>query len=159
MDRAEAAADVRVLRLGTGEAHLAERTFALLEEVFGSASEPLSDGYLQRLLAREDFWALAAVSGDQVVGGITAHALAMTRHEARELFVYDLAVHPAVHRQGIGRLLVESLVTWAAADGISVVFVPADDDDDHALAFYTALGGRPAPVTMFDLGEEPPADG
>lgn len=158
MGGAEAAETVRVVRLGTGEAHLAVRTFTLLEEVFESESEVLSDDYVRRLLARDDFWALAAVAGDQVVGGITAHALPMTRHEARELFVYDLAVHPAFHRRGIGRLLVETLVRWAAADDITVVFVPADDDDDHALAFYAALGGRPAPVTMFDLGEEPHPD-
>jgi hypothetical protein len=34
------------------------------------------------------------------------------------------------------------------------VFVPADNDDTHAVAFYAGLGGRPAKVTMFDLGSE-----
>ena len=34
------------------------------------------------------------------------------------------------------------------------IFVPADNDDTHALDFYRAIGGVPAPVTMFTFGEE-----
>jgi aminoglycoside 3-N-acetyltransferase I len=78
----------------------------------------------------------------------------MTRHQRSEWFVYDLAVRKDRQRRGIGRRLVDALVSDAARRGIDVVFVPADNDDDHALAFYTSLGGRPSPVTMFDLGAE-----
>jgi aminoglycoside 3-N-acetyltransferase I len=49
---------------------------------------------------------------------------------------------------GIGRRLVEALRD--AANAIEAdVFVPADDEDLHALDFYRALGGEPAPVTIF----------
>ena len=35
------------------------------------------------------------------------------------------------------------------------MFVPADNDDQHALAFYTAIGGEAAPVTIFSFrGDE-----
>jgi aminoglycoside 3-N-acetyltransferase I len=37
----------------------------------------------------------------------------------------------------------------AAEAGIHVLFVPADNEDTHALDFYTALGGEAAPVTIF----------
>lgn len=57
-------------------------------------------------------------------------------------------------RRGVGRRLVESLVAGCADRGSDVVFVPADDEDTHALAFYESLGGPPAPVTMFDLGAD-----
>lgn len=33
-------------------------------------------------------------------------------------------------------------------EAFDVVFVPADNDDDHAVAFYAEFGGRPAAVTM-----------
>lgn len=144
-----------IVRLGPDDRDVARRMFAMLNEVFETEGEALSDGYVQGLLARPDFWALAAVDADErVVGGITAHELPMTRSETRELFLYDLAVRPEVQRRGIGRRLVTSLVALAAAQGITVVFVPADDEDEHAVAFYAALGGRPAPVTMFDLGAD-----
>jgi aminoglycoside 3-N-acetyltransferase I len=39
-----------------------------MAEVFEEECEPLGDGYLDRLLAREEFWALAAFDGEQIVG-------------------------------------------------------------------------------------------
>lgn len=81
-----------------------------------------------------------------------AHVLPMTRSESRELFIYDLAVHPDHQRRGIGRALVEALRALGTSEGIGVAFVPADNEDDHALAFYEALGGEAAPVTIFTFG-------
>jgi aminoglycoside 3-N-acetyltransferase I len=37
----------------------------------------------------------------------------------------------------------------AAARGIRVLFVAADDDDPHALDFYRALHEKPSPATVF----------
>jgi len=48
---------------------------------------------------------VAAIDGDEIVGGVTAHELGVTRSEDDELFIYDLAVRPAVQRRGIGRRL------------------------------------------------------
>lgn len=101
------------------------------------------------LLRREDFWALVAMEGDVVVGGLTAHALPMTRSRSTELFIYDLAVTPEHQRRGIGRALVATLRSLGHEAGITTVFVPADDEDTHALDFYRAIGGVPSPVTFF----------
>ena len=75
----------------------------------------------------------------------------MTRSEATEIFLYDIAVDTEHQRRGIGRRLVDTLRTMARTEGIDVIFVPADNQDTHALDFYRSLGGRPAAVTMFDL--------
>ena len=80
---------------------------------------------------------------------MTAHALPMTRAHGSELFIYDLAVEPAHQRRGVGRALIAELRRLGAEAGIPDAFVPADDDDTHALDFYRAIGGAPAPVTMF----------
>jgi aminoglycoside 3-N-acetyltransferase I len=143
--------DVRTTRLGAGDRELARRMFSVMAEVFEEAGAPLTDSYIDRLLTREDFWAIAAVSGDDVVGGITAHTLPMTRAEGSEIFIYDVAVQPGFQRRGIGRRLMEQLREAASRQGIHDVFVPADDDDGHALDFYRALGGAPAAVTMFSF--------
>ncbi len=128
---------------------LARQTFALMAETFEEPVVPLSDAYLADLLERDSFWALVALRDGQPVGGITAHALPMTRTQATELFIYDLAVHPDHQRRGIGRALVEPLRAQGKAAGMSVAWVPADDEDEHALSFYRALGGEGAPVTIF----------
>jgi aminoglycoside 3-N-acetyltransferase I len=145
-------AEIRIVRFASGDVEPARRMFGVMNQVFEVAGEELSDGYVERLLVRKDFWALGAFVDDRVVGGVTAHELPMTRAEHGELFVYDLAVLPELQRHGIGGLLVRTLVQQAAEHDIDVVFVPADNDDDHALAFYEAIGGRPAAVTMYDLG-------
>ncbi len=145
---------VVIERLGIGDVRRARAAFEMMHTVFDEDPEALSDGYVTGVLADESFWAIGAFEAGEAIGCITGHELAMTRHERTELFVYDLAVRVDRQRCGIGRQLVNALINSAADRGIDVVFVPADDDDEHALAFYASLGGRPAKVTMFDLGSE-----
>src|SRR4051812_29002630 len=120
-------------RLKAGERDVARQLFTLMADVFGEGSGDLSDGYLDGLLQRESFWAIAAYAGEELVGGITAHTLPMTRTESLELFIYDLAVREDFQRRGVGRALVTGLREAAAAAGIHDVFVPADNEDTHAL--------------------------
>ncbi len=144
---------MRVKRLKTGDREQARAMFTLMVQVFEEGTGELSDGYIDGLLAREDFWAIAAFAGDDIVGGITAHTLPMTRTQSYEIFIYDLAVRSDHQRKGIGRQLVEELRAQAAAMGIRDMFVPADNEDAHALDFYRALGGEAAPVTIFTFSD------
>jgi aminoglycoside 3-N-acetyltransferase I len=123
-----------------------------MAEVFGEAPAPLSDAYLDLLLGRSEFWVLAAICDGAVVGGLTAHSLMMTRFEGAEVFLYDIAVDPDHQRRGFGQRLVSTLRHQASGLGIDMVFVPADDEDTHALDFYRALGGTATRVTFFEFG-------
>ena len=136
-------------RLGRLDGEVAREMFALMAAVFDETSERLSHAYVQQLLTTSSFWAVAAFEGERVVGGITAHTIPMTRSHSSELFIYDLAVHAEYRRLGAGRLLVSSLCAQALEAGISEIFVPADDDDLDALAFYRSLGGEESAVTFF----------
>ncbi len=126
----------------------------MIADVFEMDAQALSDDYIHGLMRRDDFWALAAVQDGQLVGGLTAYTLPLARAEIREVFLYDIAVRPECQRLGIGRKLVAALRAQAAAEGISVMFVAADEEDTHALDFYRAIGGSPAPVTIFTFGAE-----
>jgi aminoglycoside 3-N-acetyltransferase I len=140
---------VRTARLASGDTALATRMFALMAAVFGEPEVELSDAYVAGLLSRPSFWAIVAIEGDEIVGGLTAHTLPMTRVQGSEIFIYDIAVRTDRQRRGVGRSLVMHLRKAAAAEGIDVVFVPADVEDAHALEFYRALGGDASPVTFF----------
>ncbi len=144
---------MQLKRLKAGDRELAKVLFSVMAEVFAEGSEELSDGYIDRLLGREDFWAIAAFAGNDIVGGLTAHTLPMTRAEYSEIFIYDIAVRSEHQRKGIGRRLVEELRAQAADMGITDLFVPADNEDAHALDFYRAIGGEGAPVTIFTFTE------
>ena len=139
----------RIERLTADDIEQARELFLLMADVFETDSQPLSGDYLARLLARGDFWAFAAFVDGRIAGGLTAHTLPLTRIEESEVFIYDIAVMPQYQRRGLGRQLVTALRTQAAANGINVVWVPADNEDTHALDFYRALDGVPAPVTIF----------
>lgn len=140
---------IRSMRLNLGDRELARTLFATMAEVFQEECGALTDVYIDRLLSREEFWAIAAIAGEQIVGGITAHTLPMTRTESSEVLIYDIAVRKDHRRKGVGRMLVAELRARAASKGIRELFVPADNDDVHALDFYRALGGAASPVTVF----------
>jgi aminoglycoside 3-N-acetyltransferase I len=141
--------EIEIRRLGRGDVAIARRLFVMMAEVFEEKGRPLGDAYLVRLLAREGFWALIAFIDGDVVGGLTAHTLPMTRTESSEIFIYDIAVRADRQRLGIGRRLIAALRDMAAAEGIHDLFVPADDEDTQALEFYRALGAAASPVTFF----------
>lgn len=127
----------------------------MMAEVFREGSEPLADDYIDALLTRDSFWVFTAFNGSDVVGGLTAHTLPMTRSPSSEVFIYDVAVRPDHQRRGIGSRLVSELRQAANAAGIEEVFVPADDEDEDARSFYAAQAGEPSAVAMFTFGAPP----
>ncbi|MBS2016354.1 MAG: GNAT family N-acetyltransferase [Deltaproteobacteria bacterium] len=147
------ALSLRIQRLGPGDRDAARALFEVMAIAFEEDREPLNDAYVDGLVARRDLWVVVAWQGAAVVGGLTAHVLPMTRSASTELFIYDLAVHPAYQRRGVGRGLISFLRERARAEGHGVIFVPADDEDTHALEFYRAVGGVGAPVTIFTFDE------
>jgi aminoglycoside 3-N-acetyltransferase I len=147
---------MHIRRLTAADVALGIATFAMMAEVFdegddgsAAAAPELDEAYVAQLLARPDFWAVVALEGEVPVGGVTAHVLPMTRAATRELFLYDVAVRADRQRSGVGRSLLQAVLAMAAQAGISSTFVPAADEDTHAVAFYSALGGAAEAVTFF----------
>jgi aminoglycoside 3-N-acetyltransferase I len=146
--------EFQVRRLQQSDLSVARDVFAMMADVFdedfeGGSNEPLPDDYLDGLLRRDSFWALAAFDDADIIGGLTAHTLPMTRSATAEVFIYDLAVRRDYQRQGVGSRLIRALRECVAEAGIAEVFVPADNDDTNALDFYRAQGGVAAAVTHF----------
>lgn len=109
-----------------------------------------SEDYLRRLLASDYFIALAALKGDEVVGGLAAYELRKFEQERSEIYIYDLAVGAAHRRQGVATALIEQLKHIAMARGAYVIFVQADLGDDPAIDLYAKLGAR-EDVLHFDI--------
>jgi aminoglycoside 3-N-acetyltransferase I len=153
------AASYRVARLATGDGPLAKKLFSTMATVFEEETEELSEEYVAQLITRDELWVLAATRGEEVVGGLTAHTLPMTRSESREIFIYDIAVRVNHQRRGVGRLLMSHLTRISREAGIHDLFVPAENEDAHALDFYRALGGVASPVTFFTFRSADDDDG
>lgn len=143
-----------IRRLTSRDIPLMEGMMTMFGEAFGeketyTGARP-SRAYLERLLEREHFFALAALDGDIVVGGLAAYELEKFEQERRETYIYDLAVAASHRRQGIATALINALRKIAAERKAFVIFVQADYGDDAAIALYTKLGTR-EDVLHFDI--------
>ncbi|MBB6096150.1 aminoglycoside 3-N-acetyltransferase I [Povalibacter uvarum] len=148
----------RVQILGCDDSALLERMLALFAEAFSdpvayNSARP-SKEYLQRLLRRDHFIALAAINGSEVVGAIAAYELQKFEQERSEIYIYDLAVAEPFRRQGVATALIRELQRIGATRGAYVIFVQADYGDDPAIALYTKLGIR-EDVLHFDIAVKP----
>jgi aminoglycoside 6'-N-acetyltransferase I len=59
---------------------------------------------------------------------------------APHLYIDNLGVAPAEQRQGLGRILLVSLLAWGKQYGCELCWVATETDNAQALAFYAATG-------------------
>jgi aminoglycoside 3-N-acetyltransferase I len=114
-----------------------------------SAKRP-NKAYMQKLLAKDDVFVIAAVKANEVVGGLVAYELQKIEQQRSEIYIYDLAVDEAHRRQGIATALIEVLQPLARACGAWAIYVQADYGDEPAIALYNKLGIR-EDVMHFDI--------
>lgn len=142
--------DTLIKHLGKNDLLFAKQLFSLFQTVFEmKKTSELSDPYLIYLLEKSEFIMLSALNEDKVVGGLTAYQLPMYYSEGSEMFIYDIAVHPEFQRTGIGKKLVAALKKYCHEKGIKEFFVAANEEDEHALDFYRATGGKQEKVVHF----------
>lgn len=143
-----------IRQLAAGDAGLLRELLAVFGEAFEdtdtyTGAQP-GDAYLDGLLGGDTFIALAALHGNELVGGLAAYELKKVEQARSEVYIYDLAVAAAHRRRGIATALIEHLKPIAAARGAYVIFVQADLTDPPAIALYTKLGNR-EDVLHFDI--------
>ncbi len=149
---------VTLRRLGPADVPVMRGLNALFGEAFADpqtyTGDQPDDAYLEGLLAKEHVFAVAALSGDKVLGGLVAYELDKFEQARREVYIYDLAVSAEHRRQGIATALIEHLREIAIRRGVWVIYVQADYGDDPAIALYEKLGTREE-VLHFDIRVEP----
>jgi len=68
-----------------------------------------SETRLQKLLDSQNFIVIAALSENEVIGGLTAYELPMYYSDDTEILIYDMAVRPEYQRMGVGKRLIRKL--------------------------------------------------
>ena len=79
----------------------------------------------------------------RVVGMCTAQMLISTAEGGRVAMVEDMVVEAAYRGMGIGRRLMEAVVHWARAHGMTRLQLLADRTNFSALDFYDRMGWHP----------------
>jgi aminoglycoside 3-N-acetyltransferase I len=147
--------DVRHIQ--AAEVGVLKQLLAVFGEAFGErdtyGAHVPDDAYLRRLLGKPHFIALAALAGDEVVGGLAAYELEKFEQARSEIYIYDLAVLEAHRRKGVATALIRELQRIAKDRGAYVIFVQADPPDEPAIRLYQSLGTR-EDVLHFDIPVE-----
>ena len=78
--------------------------------------------------------------GERVLGMANALITVSTAEGARVLLLEDVIVRRERRGNGLGRQLVEHVLAWAKAEGMTRVTLLADRDNAGALDFYRKLG-------------------
>lgn len=130
------------------------KLFQDLLQVFAQVFErdpfiPPSLTYLQGLLVQEQVVVYVVIQRDQVLGGLTAYSLPTYYAQGAEMFLYDIGIRPDFQRKGLGKALLQALQEHCKSMGIASLFVAADEEDTHALDFYTHTGGKEAKVRHY----------
>lgn len=99
---------------------------------------------------------LAVALDADVVVGMASAVHYVHPDKPTELWINEVGVSERYHRQGLGRLLIETLLAHGRALGCQSAWVLTEPDNLPAQALYAATGGAAAPCVIFtyDLNSE-----
>jgi aminoglycoside 3-N-acetyltransferase I len=147
--------DFRIKRLSKQDVPLFKELVGVFQEVFDMEDPvPPKESNLLSLLSKPDFVALVVIDRNKVVGGLTAYELQLYYSGTFEMFIYDVGIQPEYRRKGLGKKLMDTLKEHCKQNGIPEFFVPANEEDTHALDFYRATGGMAERVVHFNYKSE-----
>lgn len=103
---------------------------------------PPGDGYITRMLARNDFHVIVALEHGRLIGGLTAYEMNMFKRETTEMFLYEIEVEESYRQKSIGKALIEYLKQICVSKGIVEMFVGTSKDNLAARKLYATTGGK-----------------
>jgi len=104
---------------------------------------------LRLILDNAQLGKLFVLRVDQEIAGMANALITVSTAEGRSVVLLeDVIVKTAFHGKGLGRLLVEHVLDWAAGAGMARVTLLADRDNAPALAFYERLGFTPSAMRV-----------
>jgi len=111
-----------------------------IEQDFKPDTDKQQRGLAALLAAPGGHIAIARDETLRAVGMATAQLVISTAEGAPSAWIEDVVVREDWRGQGLGRALLDAVVTWARAQGAVRAQLLADLDNAPALAFYERLG-------------------
>jgi ribosomal protein S18 acetylase RimI-like enzyme len=85
---------------------------------------------------------LAYLNDGTVAGFVRGTELRRLDGPARQMFLYEIAVDPEYHRQGVGTALIRALEQICRDQGFAEMFVFTNRSNTAAMRLYTATGAH-----------------
>jgi len=140
-----------ILQLNQNDVSHFQKLISVLAHVFEEPTDIPDESYLEKLLAKPEFIALAVFNGTEIIGGLTGYELQKYYRRHSEFFLYDIAIDPAFQQRGLGTRLIVRLKEICLQKGITEFFVDAHLSDTHALKFYESFTQRQDQVVQFSF--------
>jgi ribosomal protein S18 acetylase RimI-like enzyme len=88
------------------------------------------------------------LNGKQVIGMVTAQLVVSTAEGAKSAWVEDMVVAQAYRAQGIGRQLLQAVLSWSKTQGATRAQLLVDMDNESAIGYYSHLGWQVSKMNM-----------
>jgi GNAT superfamily N-acetyltransferase len=136
--------DVTIKRVAASDAGLFNR---IAVDVF---DEPIVPARLAAYLATPGHLMIVAIKDDEVVGQTAA---VVHRHpdKASELYIDEVGVTPALHRQGITRRMLAEMLVWGKELGCGESWVGTETDNVPARGLYEGFGAHAQLFVMYEM--------
>jgi ribosomal protein S18 acetylase RimI-like enzyme len=115
----------------------------------GKPGQPLELEIAKKFLENPDVLFWVAFDEENPIGFLQCNVVPLRSGQGLELLLYEIGVHYAWRRQGIGKNLMAEMRQWIQKKDISTVWVLADNPE--AVEFYKNCGFEiesPQPVYM-----------
>ena len=134
---------IEIRHVGPGDAALFDR---VADEVFDA---PVRPDRIAAYLAEPGHLMVLALEKGVVVGQCAA---VIHRHPDKvdELYIDNVGVTPALHRQGIATAMLDAMWALGRARGCGEAWVGTEPNNVAAKALYRSRDAEPIPVVMYE---------
>ena len=147
---------VTIKRLSAGDEAVLE-FLALHDSDFdvderGAPGQPLEPKIAKQFLENQDVLFWVAFEEKNPIGFLQCNVVPLRSGQGLELLLYEIGVHHAWRRQGVGKNLMAQMVDWMQHQNLDTVWVLADNP--VAVEFYRLSGFEietPQPVYMLAI--------
>lgn len=135
---------VTIKRVAASDAELFDRVAA---DVF---DEPVIPARLATYLDAPGHPMIVAIKDGEIVGQ-TAAVIHRHPDKATELYIDEVGVTPALHRQGIARRMLAEMLVWGKELGCGEAWVGTETDNVPARGLYEGFGARAQLFVMYEM--------
>ena len=147
---------MRVRRLGVEDVALAVE--ALRSWKGPAPAEPSGGEHIRPFLARPENVLIVGEEDGAPVGFLVAYVLDRVDRSRKMVCLYEIEVGEPHRRRGVGRAMVEELVTLCRRENALKVWVVASRGNAAAMRLYASTGARAAASDDVVFVYEPPFD-
>jgi ribosomal protein S18 acetylase RimI-like enzyme len=114
-----------------------------------AVSSATYEAHVSRALHSPNRYVFLAAA-DKPVGYVSAYRIPRLDHASDQVYIFDIEVAGAVRRRGVGRRLMEALLTTCWAEGVTWAWAGTARENVAAQRLFAAVGGQRVSETYLE---------